>query len=36
VTNTTSADENGSGKEKKGTSDKAKWGMYALELTWFH
>jgi hypothetical protein len=24
--NTTTVDENGSGKEKKGTADKAKWG----------
>lgn len=29
VTNTTTGDENGSGKEKKGTADKAKWGVYA-------
>lgn len=28
VTNTITADENGSGKEKKGTADKAKWGVY--------
>jgi hypothetical protein len=29
ATNTTTVDENGSGKEKKGTADKAKWGVYA-------
>jgi hypothetical protein len=29
VTNTTPVDENGSSKEKKGTVDKTKWGVYA-------